>query len=319
MSRIVVVGSLNVDLTVEVPVLPAPGETVLGGPIRYLPGGKGGNQAAAAGRLSGPGVVHLVGVVGRDDHGEMLLQDLRRTDVDVSHVRTTDRAGTGLAMICVDQQGENTIVVSPGANEHWTDAFVDSVPLAPDDVVVCQLEVPLPTVERVVALARRVGARVILNAAPPHDLSAEMLSGVAILVVNETEAAHVLGRAPHSPGDLDVSASSLACDVVVTLGSRGAYVRAAGQETVHVEAFRVTAVSAVGSGDAFVGALATAVLAGLCLPEAVERACAAGALAATAEGARGGLPDRATLDAFLARDRRRTPVDGRQGSGPLHG
>lgn len=305
MRKIVVVGSLNVDLTVDVRQLPAPGETVLGGPVTYLPGGKGGNQAVAAGRLSGPGVVHLVGVVGQDEHGEMLLGDLRRSDVDVSHVRTTDQAGTGLAMICVDQQGENTIVVSPGANEHWTDAFVETVPLASGDVVVCQLEIPLPTVELVVALARRVGAAVILNAAPPRDLSAETLSGVAILVVNETEAGHVLGRAPRSPEDLDETAAALGCDVVVTLGSRGAYVRAAGQETVHVEAFTVTAVSAVGSGDAFVGALAAAVLAGLPLPEAVERACAAGALAATAVGARGGLPDRATLDAFVASARRR--------------
>ncbi len=309
MSKIVVVGSLNVDLTVGVPQLPAPGETVLGGPIRYLPGGKGGNQAAAAGRLSGSGVVHMVGVVGRDDHGEMLLRDLRQTNVDVSRVLTTDRAGTGLAMICVDQQGENTIIVSPGAN--WTDAFDDTIPLESGDVVVCQLEVPMASVERVVALARRVGAAVILNAAPPQDLSADLLSGVAILVVNETEAAHVLGRAPHSPRELDETASALGCDVVVTLGSRGAYVRAAGLATVHVEAFTVTAISAVGSGDAFVGALATAVLGGLSLPEAVERACAAGALAAMAEGARGGLPDRETLDAFVARNlRSRAPRGG---------
>ena len=321
MSKIVVVGSLNVDLTVEVPLLPAPGETVLGGPIRYSSGGKGGNQAAAAARLSGPGVVHMVGVVGRDDHGEMLLRDLRRANVDVSHVRTTDRAGTGLAMICVDQEGENTIVVSPGANEHWTETFVDTVPVAPGDVVVCQLEVPLATVRLVVALARRVGARVILNAAPPRELSPELLSGIAILVVNETEAAHVLGGAPRSPEDLDETASALTCDVVVTLGSRGAYVRAAGRKTVRVEAFSVTAVSAVGSGDAFVGALACAVLAGLSIAEAVERACAAGALAATAEGARGGLPDRATLDAFVARNLRRGASVGgaRAGSGGVRG
>ena len=305
MSRIVVVGSLNTDLTVEVPVLPGPGETVLGGAVTFSSGGKGGNQAAAAGRLTGPGVVHMVGMVGRDDHGDMLVRELLAAGVDVRGVRVSEEIATGLAMICVEPHGENTIVVSPGANGHWTDDVVGRVPIAPGDVVVCQLEIPLPTVELVVAHARRVGARVVLNAAPPRGLSAELLSGVTVLVVNETEGAHVLGRPLRSPRDLDGAAADLPCDVVVTLGARGAYLRPVGGSTVHVAAFAVTAVSAVGAGDAFVGALATAVLARLPLLAAVERACAAGALAAAAEGARGGLPDQATLDAFLAEGRGR--------------
>lgn len=302
MSDIVVFGSMNMDATAHVRRLPAPGETVLGGPVTYTCGGKGGNQAAAAGRiLAAPGGVRMAGLVGRDQHGEALRADLRDHGVDVTQVRSVDEAGTGLAMIAVDQDGENTIVVSPGANECWRPDRVRAIHLAAGDIVVCQIEVPVWAVAQMVERAHEHGAQVILNAAPPQVLPAPLLAGVTVLIINESEAALVLGATPASPAALDQLAAHLSCAVVVTLGARGALVREPACPAQSVAAFPITTVSAVGAGDAFVGALAVELLADRPLIDAVRRACGAGALAATAAGARGGLPTGPEIDAFLER------------------
>lgn len=300
MRDVVVLGSMNMDVTVRVPELPAPGETVLGDDAEYGCGGKGGNQAAAAARLLGArGRVRMVGLVGDDEHGRRLVADLAEHGVDVDQVRALPDVGTGMAMICVDDHGENTIVVSPGANAAWQPHHLDDLDLGPGDVLLVQLEVPVVTVAEAVHLAAARGARVVLNAAPPQDVPASLLAELSVLVLNETEAAHLLGRAPQTTAHLEDLAAPLACGVVVTLGARGALVRPPGSPAVHVPAVPVEAVSAVGAGDAFVGALAVALLDGAELVPAVRRGCAAGALATTAPGARGALPTPAALESLL--------------------
>jgi ribokinase len=204
-----------------------------------------------------------------------------------------------LALIAVDPSGENMITVSPGANAHWRAGDVDELVIDPNDVVVCQLEVPLWLVRRLVERCRSVGARVVLNAAPPDRLAGVDLDERAVLVVNESEAAVVLGAAPTSPEHLDQLATHLQSAVVVTLGARGALFREPGKPAGAVPAFPVSVVSTVGAGDAFVGALAVSLLHGSDLADAVRRGCAAGALATTAEDARGALPTHEHLEDFM--------------------
>ena len=300
MSDILVVGSMNMDETVRVRDLPRPGETVLGGAVEFTPGGKGGNQAAAAASLIGArGRVRMAGLVGNDDHGVALRADLARRGVVVDEIGVVAGDGSGVAMIAVDDTGENTIIISPGVNSRWTMDRVDAVEVNPGDVVLCQLEIPLPAVARMVTRAVTVGARVVLNAAPPQALPKSVLDAVDVLVVNEHEAEVVLGRAPATPSDLDSIAAEVDCAVVVTLGARGALVRPLGACATAVPAFVVQAVSTVGAGDAFVGALAVELLAGRALLEAVRYACAVGALATTAAGARGYVPSPIEVDALL--------------------
>lgn len=254
-----VVGSLNVDVVVRVPALPRPGETLLGSSVARLPGGKGANQAAALAALGVP--VALVGAVGDDADGALCFSSL--DGVDVSGVRRV-AAPTGLALIEVDDAGENTIVVVPGANG------LAEAPAVVGDLLV-QLEVPLDVVTRSV---ERATGLVVLNAAPAAALPADLLAQVDVLVVNEGEAALLPADPPVRRG------------VVTTLGSRGAVVAAADGSRTQVPAPVVRAVDTVGAGDAFVGALVAALLDGRDLVEATRHGCAAGALAVTRTGAR---------------------------------
>lgn len=297
---IVVVGSLNVDLTCAVPRLPAPGETVLGGDVAYDCGGKGGNQAVAAARLAPePGAVTMVGLVGDDDHGAALVRDLRDAGARTDRVTALAGVASGLALICVDGVGENTVVVSPGANARWRAEHVADLGLGPDDVLVVQLEIPVWVVAEAVEQARAVGARVVLNAAPPTALPRELVEAATVLVVNESEGTTLLGGAVGDADALRGRADGLPCAVVVTLGSRGALLRTPAGDVTHVPAFEVRAVSSVGAGDAFVGCLAVDLHAGRDVHDAVLRAAAAGALAASADGARGGMPTADQLATFL--------------------
>jgi ribokinase len=300
MSDLIVLGSMNVDITVRVPHLPAPGETVIGADADHSCGGKGGNQAASMAKIAaGLAPVRMVARVGNDDHGAALVSDQRARGVDVSDIRTVRGVGTGLAQIAVDPSGENTIAVSPGANAHWRTEEIDELDIRPGDVVVCQLEIPLWVVRRVAERSRNVGARIILNAAPPHHLTGIDLDERAVLVLNESEASVVLGTTPTSPEHLEELATHLRSAVVVTLGAQGVLFREPGQPASAMAAFPVNVVSTVGAGDAFVGALAVALLQGFRLPDAVRRGCAAGALATTAEDARGALPNHEHLEDFM--------------------
>jgi ribokinase len=270
--RACVVGSTNVDLVLTVPALPVPGETVLGASARREPGGKGGNQAVALARLGA--AVTFVSAVGRDADGEWSLSQLAAERVDVGGVARVD-APTGLAVVMVDAAGENSIIVSAGAN-----AGVAPPAVVDTDVLLLSLEVPLETVLAAAATARDAGVPVVLNAAPAQPLPAALLADVDVLVVNETEWS-ALGRP--STGR-----------VVVTLGAAGCRVLEDGRSR-EVPAVPVDAVDTTGAGDCFAAALCFGIASGWPLEEAAAFAVRAAGLSVTSHGARGGFPRLADL------------------------
>ncbi len=292
--RLTVLGSLNMDISVTVSRLPAPGATVLGSAAVFTPGGKGANQAVAAARLGAD--VRMSGCVGGDDFGRRLLAALREAEVNAEGVRVTGDAPTGLAMISVDRAGENLITVAPGANHEVGVADAAAAVGAPHDALVISAEVPVRAIRA--ALARAHGTLCVLNLAPapqiPEQAAAIVADGVEWLVVNESEAGAVLGRPVEGLKDAAQAAADLATAgaryAVVTAGAHGAALAGPDGDPRTIEAFDVEAVDTVGAGDAFVGALAVTLAAGIPAAEAVRAAAAAGATAATRPGAQAGMP-----------------------------
>ncbi len=299
MGRIVVLGSLNVDLVAQVSHLPAPGETVLADSLQTFPGGKGANQAAGAARLGGS--VAMIGRVGNDAFGSMLLESLTRDGADITGVARDPQAPTGTALILVDPQGENVIAVSPGANANLgADEIrraLDAVDA--DGLLVLQLEIPPQVVREVIGSARRKGIRTLLNAAPAGRVKISDLVGLDVLVTNEPETSALVGW----PVDDTPAAERAAVELhregvhlaVVTLGAAGSVFCLDGSAE-HVEPFRVTAVDSTAAGDAFVGALAVALSDGIEVSKALRLANAAGAGAASKAGAQSSLPHRGDLE-----------------------
>jgi ribokinase len=306
---VTVVGSLNEDVLVTVDRLPGRGETVVARAATLAPGGKGANQAAAAGLL-GPGV-HMVGRVGEDPAGDRQLAALAASRVNVSRVLRTAGAPTGTATIPVEEgTGENLIVVVPGANAALTAADVDVPSVREARVVLLQLEVPLTAVE---AAARVASGTVVLTPAPPRPLPAELLQRVDVLVPNEHELVQLAGAEPgeRAPTELvQLARRVTAGAVVVTLGARGALVVPAAGGPASLQAPPpVTAVDTTGAGDCFCGALAQALASGAGLPDAVRRAVAAAALSTTGPGARGALPDDDAVEELLRQVPPPVPLD----------
>jgi len=296
-ARILVVGSANVDFTVAVSRLPAPGETVSEGTLLANHGGKGANQAVAARRLGAD--VHFVGCVGDDASGCAIRDALHREGIGAEGVATSTTAATGTALIIVDAQGRNQIAVAPGANRTLGVEMVEAraAEFAWAQVVLCQLETPLPTVRWVLAEARRRGVVSILNPAPVTVL--DPCPPVDYLTPNEGEAARLAGV-----DDAATAASVLrtrgAGTVIVTRGEQGGLVDGASGRFAY-EAISVGAVDTTAAGDAFNAALAVALAEARPLPAAVRFASAAAALACTRRGAQASLPWRAEVDALLAR------------------
>jgi ribokinase len=296
MARILVLGSLNMDLVVTVPHLPRPGETVLGAGLGRYPGGKGANQAIAAARLGGQ--VALVGRVGGDDFGPGLVENLKANGVDASGVKPDHSSTTGAALIFVGPEGQNMIAVAPGANARLdaADAQRAVERLGPGDVLVMQLEIAMPVIIQAALAARRAGARVLLNAAPAQRVEPGLLDQVDTLVVNEGEArALVVNERVARDHDVSPEAAAAALKAmgprfaVVTLGAAGSVF--CDETGVHrVEPFQVTSVDATGAGDAFVGALAVGLARGLATQAIMRFANAAGAAATTSLGAQAALP-----------------------------
>jgi ribokinase len=309
--RVTVLGSLNMDISVTVPRLPGPGMTVLGSAARFTPGGKGANQAVAAARLGAD--VRMVGCVGDDDFGRQLLAALRNEGVDAGSVRSVAGVPTGLAMISVDGTGENLITVAPGANHEVAAADIDVAFGDESDVVVLSAEIPVPAIRAALARAREqprreqprgeqprggAGPLCVLNLAPAPAGAAAIVAdggeGLDWLVVNESEAAAVLGEPVRGPIGAARAAAELqtagARNAVVTVGADGAGLAAAHGDAVSVPGFRATAVDATGAGDTFVGALAVALASGVPAADAVRAAAAAGAAAVTRHGAQAAMP-----------------------------
>jgi ribokinase len=314
-GRVVVVGSVNVDLVVVAPRLPGPGETVTGGDVARHHGGKGGNQAVAAARLGAP--VAFVGAVGDDDFGAAARAALAGEGIDVTHLAAVGRP-TGVALIVVDARAENLIAVAPGANASPTAASVaaalGALGVGPGDVVLASCEVPPDAVAAALALARAAGATAVLNPAPADGLDAATIALADVLTPNEAELALLAGSAaagpahgPAGPGAADVEAHARRLlaggpggrAVVVTLGAAGAVVVPAAGPAIPVPASRVAPVDTTGAGDTFNGVLAVGLAAGLPLAAAARRAVAAAGLSTTRQGARSGMPTLAELAAFL--------------------
>jgi ribokinase len=283
---VVVVGSANVDLVWHGERLPSPGETVTDGDFVQVPGGKGANQAAAAAALGAD--VHFVGCVGcvgDDDHGRAARADLEARGVDCTALAISAEVPTGVAVITVDARGENAIAVAPGAHRRVA-AEVAARVIRPGDVVLCSLEVPLETVEAAVEAALGFGTPVIVNPAPPRAANAG-----ALLTPNEHECERLGGVE---------RLVAIAPAVVVTRGGAGAVLHRAGFTPLAQRAFPVDAVDTTGAGDAFNGALAWAIARGEAIEEALRSACAAGALATRAVGARRSLPTAAEVYGLLS-------------------
>jgi ribokinase len=295
-QAVAVVGSLNLDLVVRVARPPGPGETVTGSDVFRNPGGKGANQAVAAARLGRR--VAMVGCVGDDAAGRELLGSLADAEVDTARVRVVDGVPSGTAFITVGDDGENQIVVSPGANARLTAADVAAAgaALAAAAVTLLQLEVPL---EAVAAAAGAAGGRVVLNPAPVRDLPEDLLAKVDVLVPNRVELAQLAGAGvPETVEDAATLAGRLpARAVVVTLGGDGALVVEDGR-VGHVPAVPVRPVDTTAAGDAFCGGLADALAGGAGLQEATRRAVRVAAAACLRPGAQASLPTPADLEAL---------------------
>ena len=294
MTRIAVVGSINMDLVTQAPRFVGPGETILGERFLTVPGGKGANQAVAAARLGAQ--VALVGALGRDGFGEQLHAGLMAEHVDLTHIARLDDCASGTASITV-AGGENQIIVVPGANARVTPADVEAARslIERADAVLVQMEIPLDTVEATVRLGHRLGVPVILNPAPAQKLPTDWLKLARYVTPNQHELAILLGADPVE--DFETLMRRAPCPVVLTRGGEGAWYREQG-EPLHQAGFKVDVVDSTGAGDTFNAALAVFLKQGL--PEAVRRACAAAALSVTKLGAQGGMPTVGELEMFLA-------------------
>ncbi len=295
-GRVLVVGSVNVDLVVAASRLPAPGETVLGGAFSQHQGGKGANQAVAAARAGA--AVTLIGAVGDDAFGAAAREALAGEGIDVRRVATRP-APTGVALIVVDAAGENQIAVASGANALVVPGDVSPTALDAADVVLTGFEVPMATVVAAARGARERGVPAVVNAAPAEALPAALLAADPILVLNELELT-ITSRAPDLDGGLSALAARTRGPVVVTRGDRGVVV-ARGAERIAIAGSPADAVvDTTGAGDAFTGVLAAWLAGGESLEAAARAGSAAGALSVGRSGAREGMPRASELMAFLA-------------------
>ncbi len=315
--QLCILGSINMDLVVRAPHLPAPGETLLGGPFATLPGGKGANQAVAAARTGS--LIRMIGAVGDDAHGQQMRETLAADAVDCSAISTRPGTPTGIAIITVGEDSENTIVVAPGANATLgePDVLAARAAITSADLLLMQLEVPLHTVTRAALLAKESGVTVVLNAAPACKLPWDLLAALDVLVVNQSEAATVLAAATMGADAAEIALWSperqlegldrlgIPC-IIMTLGAEGAAISHR-RSVRRISSFPITPIDTVGAGDAFCGTFATRwaehQISGALDPDAIADAatwaCAAGALATTRAGAIPSLPARAEVVKLL--------------------
>jgi len=316
-AHITVVGSLNMDLVMRAPHLPQPGESVIGSDFHTLPGGKGANQAVAAARLGAQ--TAMVGRVAGDGFGQELRSTLDAAGVDHTFVTQDPEVATGVALITVDDNGQNTLVVASGANMRLTPHDVEAAQasIAAADVLLLQLESPLESVIRAAEIAHAHGVRVILNPAPAQPLPVHLLSLVDALIPNETETSILTGdpigewlQFPPPGSDAPPAFRNEAAQrtarklgvgtVILTLGEYGSLLIPEEGEPLHVPPFRVKAVDATAAGDAFVAAFGVALAEGRAFAEAMRWGNAAGALAATQLGAQPSLPTRHEVQRLIA-------------------
>jgi len=307
--KFTVVGSINIDLVTKVTRFPRPGETIIGGDLKTIAGGKGANQAVAAARLGAE--VTLVGRVGDDVFASQLKKNLVAKGIDVTHVSTSSDTASGVALILVNEAGQNSIVVASGANAKVTPRDVENAAkvISTADMLLLQLEIPLESVYRAAQIAHEQGVTVVLNPAPAQPLPADLLSLIDFLIPNESEASALVsalsGMPATGPEEMEASAAKLRTfgveTVILSAGERGAFL-ADRRGNRRFPAFSLEqVVDTTAAGDAFVAGLATAIAEGKPLSEAVLWGNAAGMLAVTQAGAQPSLPSRAKVEALLVK------------------
>lgn len=305
-NKIIVVGSTNMDMVVKTTHIPVPGETVLGGSFFMNPGGKGANQAVAVARLGGN--ISFVSKVGNDIFGRQSSQLFDEEGINTYHVLSDDDLPSGVALITVDGDGENSIVVAAGANANLLPGDLEGAlkELSEAAIVMMQLEIPLETVHYVARYASEKGVKVILDPAPATDLSPELLSHIDIITPNQTEAEMLSGIRVNNVKDAEAAARVIAekgaKQVVVTMGTLGAVIYQQGEVRV-IPAQKVNALDSTAAGDVFNGALAVALSEGKALADAVAFACAAAAASVTRMGAQSSIPYRNELVATRLRQK----------------
>jgi ribokinase len=300
-KKIIVVGSCNTDMVIKADRLPVPGETILGGTFFMNPGGKGANQAVAASRMGGN--VTLISKTGNDVFGKQSVMLYTAENIKTDFIYSDPKHPSGVALITVDSQGENCIVVASGANAYLNPSDIDkaSAEIENSDLVLMQLEIPIETVEYVAEKASKKGIKVILNPAPARALSDNLLKNLYIIIPNKSEA-EILSGIKVS----DIDSAKQAADiisakgvdiVVITLGSQGALIKEYG-EYLFVEAFKVDALDTTAAGDTFCGAFCVGLSEGRSIPEAVKLAARAAAITVTRMGAQASIPYRSELSSL---------------------
>ena len=300
MKKIAIVGSMNVDYSVYVAHTPAVGETILADRLSITPGGKGANQAFAVGRLGGDAV--MLGAVGVDSYGDLLLGSLKGADVDVAHVKKTAERNTGMAVIAVNDDGDNTIIVIPGTNSLVDKAYIDDMRSVIErcDIIVMQLEIPMETVLHTAKLAKSLRKTVILDPAPASvEIDEELFRYVDIATPNETELAMLTGD-PAASENLSRAAAALKArgvkNVIATLGDKGAFLSTAdGFERFYPPTPGIRAVDTTAAGDSFTASVAISLASGLELPDVIQSAMAVAEIVVTRKGAQASIPSKEEL------------------------
>ena len=303
-KRLLVVGSINLDLVASSRRIPLPGETVSGSAFNTFPGGKGANQAVAAGRLGAP--VSMIGRLGNDAFGTQLRASLEAAGVDTKAVEIV-ATSSGIALITTAEDGQNAIVVVPGANGELSPRELEKhlALIREAGIILAQLEIPLETIELLATIARRENIPLMLDPAPARALPASLLASVDWLTPNETETLTLLQRGATELRSEDVEEASRqllkqgCCNVLLKLGDRGCYVALGSGERTLVPAYRVKAVDTTAAGDAFNGAFATALLSGRDPVSCVKYAAAVAAISVTRHGAQPSMPSPGEVEAFL--------------------
>lgn len=300
MKNICVIGSLNMDLVVNVDKMPKPGQTIIGSNFKEVPGGKGANQAVAMARLNGN--VSMIGKVGEDGFGQTLINSLKNDKVDTTYIKTT-KGATGVALITVDNNAQNSIVVSPGANFEVKEEDIDSniEAIENSDIVVLQLETPLNTIKYALKKSKELNKYTILNPAPALKLDDEIIKNVDLLTPNETELEIISGVSIETEEDIQKAAQIMiekgVKELIVTLGSKGSlYINK--EKSIFKKAYKVEAVDTTAAGDSYTAALAVALSKDQSIEEAMDFASKVGALSVLKEGAQSSLPTLEDVENF---------------------
>ncbi len=299
MKKILVLGSLNMDLVTRVQKIPKTGETLTGEPISEIPGGKGANQAVALGKLGA--FVKMSGMIGKDDFGDRLLESLKSMRVDTHYIQVVEGAQTGTALVMVNEEGDNAIVVIPGANSKMSEVAFNYEALQDTEILLSQLEIPLLTIEKVFRVAKDMGIYTVLNPAPANELSVELCETIDLLVPNETEFFRLTGCNTETKMSIRKGADILLTKgvkaLIITLGEKGSVYITKDKE-IFFQSYKVKPIDTTAAGDSFIGGLLLKISQGKSIEESIPFASKVAALTVTRVGAQISLPSYEDVELF---------------------